>query len=225
MGGGTTGYDPNYYGYGSGRGEYGRGADYGRGYDYDRGDWGFRTRGREGREREEGRGWWDRVTDEVSSWFGGGEDERRRGGQYRGRGPRGYRRSDSRIEEDINDRLSDHPYLDASDIEVSVENGEVKLSGTVNSRHEKRLAEDLAEMVSGVTHVENRIRVNRGGWGTATGSGMTAGATTGTTTGTAMGAAAGATGATGAASGTGTTGATGTTGTETTDTSRGRSRS
>ena len=40
--------------------------------------------------------------------------------------------------------------------------GEVTLTGSVESRHAKRLAEDIAESVSGVTHVENRLRVNRG---------------------------------------------------------------
>jgi hypothetical protein len=84
-----------------------------------------------------------------------------RGGEYRGRGPRNYRRSDERIREDVNDRLTDHDFLDASDIEVSVSNGEVTLTGTVNNRYAKRLAEEIAESVSGVTNVENRLRVSR----------------------------------------------------------------
>ena len=88
--------------------------------------------------------------------------------QHRGRGPRGYRRSDERIREDINDRLSDRGDLDATDIEVMVVNAEVTLSGTVNSRRDKRLAEDIAEDVSGVQNVENRLRVNRLGSGTST---------------------------------------------------------
>jgi osmotically-inducible protein OsmY len=84
-------------------------------------------------------------------------DERR--GDYRGKGPKGYTRSDERIKEDVNDRLSDDSSLDASDIEVSVQNCEVTLSGTVNTRWEKRRAEDCAESVSGVKNVENRIKV------------------------------------------------------------------
>jgi len=82
-------------------------------------------------------------------------------GSFRGRGPQGYTRSDERIKEDINDRLTDHPYLDASNIEVEVNNGDVTLTGTVDRRHSKRLAEDLAEQISGVKNVENRIRVNQ----------------------------------------------------------------
>lgn len=109
------------------------------------------------------RGWWDRASDEVSSWFGDKEAERRRAmdvrGGHRGRGPKNYTRSDQRIQEDINDRLTDYDYIDASEIDVQVQNGEATLSGTVNSRHEKRMAEDVVETVSGVRHVENRLRV------------------------------------------------------------------
>ena len=109
------------------------------------------------------RGWWDRASDEVSSWFGDKEAQRRRAmdmrGGHRGRGPKNYTRSDERIQEDINDRLTDYDYIDASEIDVQVQNGEATLTGTVNSRHEKRMAEDVVEDVSGVRHVENRLRV------------------------------------------------------------------
>jgi sporulation protein YlmC with PRC-barrel domain len=74
-------------------------------------------------------------------------------GGHRGRGPRGYKRSDDRIREDVNDRLSDHPLLDASGIDVTVNNGVVTLSGTVNDRSDKRRAEDLVLMVPGVADV------------------------------------------------------------------------
>lgn len=80
-------------------------------------------------------------------------------GEHRGRGPRGYQRSDDRIREDVSDRLSDDGRVDASDIEVTVSNGEVTLSGTVSSRDQKRRAEDIAEDVSAVKHVQNNIRV------------------------------------------------------------------
>ena len=57
-------------------------------------------------------------------------------GQFTGRGPRNYRRSDDRIEEDINERLTHHGMVDATDIEVSVQNGEVTMRGSVDSRSE-----------------------------------------------------------------------------------------
>lgn len=150
-------------------------------YDYDR--------DRYGTGRED-RGWWDRASDEVASWFGDEDATRRRRmdqqrEEYRGRGPKNYRRSDERIKEDINDRLSEG-YLDASDIEVTVASTEVTLTGTVNSRADKRRAEAVAESVTGVTNVENRLRVKQNDYGTGRYSGTELSGTTSTvgTTGT-----------------------------------------
>ncbi|WP_245986264.1 BON domain-containing protein [Azospirillum thermophilum] len=95
---------------------------------------------------------------------------------------------DERIREDINDRLTDDPYVDASDIDVTVSNGEVTLSGHVDHRTVRRRAEDLAESVSGVTHVQNNLRVRQDtgsgsrqdmGLGSSTGGGSTSGTGTG----------------------------------------------
>jgi hypothetical protein len=119
------------------------------------------------------RDWLDRASDEVSSWFGDDQAERRRrmdkmrDKNFRGRGPKGYRRSDERIREDVNDRLTDHQYLDASDIDVSVKEGEVTLSGKVFDRADKRLAEDVAESVTGVKNVQNNLRTDKN-WDTDT---------------------------------------------------------
>lgn len=108
------------------------------------------------------RSWFDRASDEVSSWFGDQDAERRRRmDNYRGRGPKGYSRSDDRIREDISDRLTEDWAVDATDIEVSVSGGEVTLSGAIDSRTGKRRAEDIAESVSGVRNVQNNIRVQR----------------------------------------------------------------
>lgn len=116
------------------------------------------------RDYEE-RGWWDRAKDEVLSWTGDEGAERRRRmdetGSYYGRGPKGYTRSDERIREDINDRLTDDWLVDASDIEVTVLNGDVTLSGTVDSRQAKRRAEDCAESTSGVRNVQNNLHVQQ----------------------------------------------------------------
>lgn len=83
-------------------------------------------------------------------------------GGHKGKGPRGYHRSDERIQEDVNDRLSDDAYVDASDIDVKVENGTIILSGHVPDKKAKRLAEDIAESVRGVNNVENRLRIGEG---------------------------------------------------------------
>lgn len=82
-------------------------------------------------------------------------------GQFRGRGPKGYRRSDERVREDVCECLTDDPWVDASNISVNVQDCEVTLSGTVNSRDEKRRAEALVERVSGVKDVHNQLRTNR----------------------------------------------------------------
>ena len=135
---------------------------------------------REGRG-EEGRSWLDKASDEVQAFFGDEDarrrrqwDEMRRGserystGEHRGRGPQGYRRSDERIREDVSDRLTDDPWLDATYIEVEAKDGEVTLSGLVSRREDKRRAEDLAESCSGVSHVQNNLRVQSAdrGYGT-----------------------------------------------------------
>jgi osmotically-inducible protein OsmY len=84
-------------------------------------------------------------------------------GPHVGRGPRGYRRSDDRVREDICEQMCQCGDLDPSDIEIVVVNGEVTLQGTVTDRYAKRLAEDLTERVSGVREVNNQIRVTQGG--------------------------------------------------------------
>jgi osmotically-inducible protein OsmY len=106
-------------------------------------------------------GWGD-----PSAW--GPERSRSRSGDtfagpHAGRGPRGYTRSDERIREDVCDRLCEHGFVDASDIEVRVASGEVTLLGSVRSRQEKRIAEDITEQVTGVRQLHNELRVNEGG--------------------------------------------------------------
>jgi osmotically-inducible protein OsmY len=153
-------------------GEWGRGRDYGRerGGAFwnsdadDRRHWELNRRGWSRRDYGPGygeeRGFFDRASDEVASWFGDDDAERRRRqDHHRGRGPRNYTRSSDRIREDVNDRLTDDPRVDASDVEVNVSGTEVTLSGTVASRDQRRRAEDIAESVSGVTHVQNNVRV------------------------------------------------------------------
>ncbi len=78
---------------------------------------------------------------------------------YAGRGPKGYSRSDERIREDACEALTQHPAIDASDVEVAVVNGEITLTGTVNDRSMKRLAEETVEYVIGVKDVVNQLRL------------------------------------------------------------------
>jgi BON domain-containing protein len=85
-----------------------------------------------------------------------------RPGGHAGKGPRDYVRADSRVREDICDRLSDDDSVDASDISVDVKGGEVTLSGSVLDRFGKRRAEDIAAGVRGVVDVRNELRVRKG---------------------------------------------------------------
>lgn len=80
-------------------------------------------------------------TGSMGSSFGGGMGSH---GRHAGRGPEGYQRSDERIREEIDERLTHHGDMDATEIDVQVQSGEVTLTGTVADRQAKRLAEDIA---------------------------------------------------------------------------------
>jgi hypothetical protein len=81
------------------------------------------------------------------------------GGGFRGRGPKGYQRSDERILEDVSERLMHDDFVDASEIEVTVQSGEVTLNGHVLDRLMKRRAEDLVDQLPGVKHLQNNLRL------------------------------------------------------------------
>ena len=78
---------------------------------------------------------------------------------YKGFGTSGYKRSDNSIEEEVCELLMHTVGLDVEDVFISVTNGIIKLSGSVKSRQEKFIIEDIAEHVSGVIEIENHIRV------------------------------------------------------------------
>jgi hypothetical protein len=169
--GGGGGYGQGMYG--GGYGGYGQGmyGGYGGGFEdeYERergGEWLPRV-GREGQMR----GWGER--------FGGQRDMRERGLGERTRGffgrigeeirekfgrpSRHYTRSDERIREDVYERLMAQDWVDADDVEVRCQGGEITLTGTVPSRRDKRLCEELAEAVLGVKDVHNQLRVVHNG--------------------------------------------------------------
>ena len=171
---GPTAYGPygeSPYAWGTGAAPYGMAAPYAgmsRGYGADYGPPRYET-GRFGappvHRQGEPRSFLDKAADQVSAWFGDHGAERRREDElkagHRGKGPRSYKRPDGRIQEDINDRLTEDPYVDATDIEVAVAGGDVTLTGVVQSREDKRRAERLAEEVSGVRDVQNNLRLRR----------------------------------------------------------------
>jgi osmotically-inducible protein OsmY len=77
----------------------------------------------------------------------------------RGRGPKNYRSSDERLMEVICDRVTDDPFIDAQDVRIDVQQGEVTLTGSVHSRQQKHALEDLIADVTGVSNIHNRLRV------------------------------------------------------------------
>jgi hypothetical protein len=81
-------------------------------------------------------------------------------GPHYGRGPRNYRRSDERLLEEVCDLLTIHGGIDASDIEVFAEEGEIRFEGSVQNQWAKRAAEDTALSVLGVIEVHNHLRVH-----------------------------------------------------------------
>jgi osmotically-inducible protein OsmY len=161
------------YGQGFGRG-YGRGQDRGLGSGRHQGGWRGRDwRGQDWRGSESGGEWrgtdWRSgespnmgQSDQSTGYSGLTNDWDEQRGRFAGRGPKGYRRSDERIREDVSDRLTDDAWLDASNIEVKAENGMVTLSGNVGSRDDKRRAEDIVMSISGVKDVINQIHVDQG---------------------------------------------------------------
>jgi hypothetical protein len=93
--------------------------------------------------------------------MGMGMPDEERGPHY-GKGPKGYKRSDERTREDVCDAIAHQGFIDASDVEVKVEDGVVTLSGTVAQRNDKRKLEHLAELCRGVHEVHNELRLERG---------------------------------------------------------------
>lgn len=93
------------------------------------------------------------------TYAGGFQVENRFG--HAGRGPRGYQRSDERILDDAHDRLERDGWVDATDVEISINAGEISLRGTVETREMRRRAEEIVDSISGVRHVTNDLRVRR----------------------------------------------------------------
>ena len=77
-----------------------------------------------------------------------------------GKGPKGYKRSDETIKEDVSEALYRSTAVDASDIEVFVKEGDVTLKGSVKDRDQKRMAETAIENLAGVKDVFNELHLN-----------------------------------------------------------------
>lgn len=139
-----------YGAYGSGRsGEYGQ-REYGQQY---RGQSGSRFGG----QSEYGYGG-------SQSQYGGGYGSEDYGGSrqsFRGRGPKGYQRTDDRLKELVCECLMEDPNIDASEVTIEVSGGVVTLTGSVDDRRTKYQIEEAAESVGGVKDINNQLRVQQ----------------------------------------------------------------
>ncbi len=163
-----TGYDPEgrYRGQrnrdygGSWMTGYGREDRYGNQESYGR-DYGDNWQAGYGNEGPQGQGWGSDYGrgSYGNAWQSGRRQDRWQEGPYSGRGPSGYQRSDERIREDAHECLTRHGWLDASNVQVDVNDGTVTLKGTVADRRAKRMAEDALDEVSGIRDVQNQIQV------------------------------------------------------------------
>lgn len=108
-------------------------------------------------------GWdeyYDHSYDRGNRNYGGAQLDHE--GSHVGKGPRGYKRRDEAIYDDVCEKLELSPAIDASGIEVEVKEGIVYLRGTVDNRRTKRLAELEIENVSGVVDVQNILKIESG---------------------------------------------------------------
>jgi hypothetical protein len=169
--------DDPYYSRNRGRGgseDYSRGAsgDDSRGWrgDEDRSRW--EQRGGQGRDLQRSRddeqgshyrGYYSRSATPFAYPGGQGyvySESITLRGPYSGRGPKGYRRSDQQLIEEASQRLERDGDIDATEIEVTAEDGVITLRGTVPDRRTKRCAEECVESVYGVRDVMNELRVS-----------------------------------------------------------------
>jgi osmotically-inducible protein OsmY len=80
---------------------------------------------------------------------------------WTGRLPKKYTRSDSRIKDDVCERLYHRHDLDLTEVSVEVQDATVRLDGSVTYRAMKHRIEDVAAQCPHVKDVDNRIRVRR----------------------------------------------------------------
>jgi len=81
-------------------------------------------------------------------------------GEFYGKAPKNYERSDERIKEEICDRLMSQGMFDPSDVEIEVKDGVVSLQGNVDSRSTKYQLEEISEGILGVKDIDNKVKVS-----------------------------------------------------------------
>jgi len=69
--------------------------------------------------------------------------------------------SNDYIRQEVNDHLVQHNYIDATEVVVSVKDGEVTLEGSVPDDDQKKYAEEVAQKVAGVKQVRNLLKIKK----------------------------------------------------------------
>jgi hypothetical protein len=100
----------------------------------------------------------DRIAARMAAWRGRGRPPSEGAREAAGRGPKGYRRADERILDEVCERFA-RSGVDAREVEVEVKEGVVTLGGHVESRDDRRLLAAVAEGILGVSDVDDRMRV------------------------------------------------------------------
>lgn len=96
----------------------------------------------------------DAGTSEVEIWLVPGP--------FSGLGPLAYDSAGDPLGEAVASRLTQHGHVDATHVEIVIDNGEVLLEGTVDSETTRRLAEGAVQQVAGVSRVQNLLQVRPG---------------------------------------------------------------
>ncbi len=159
---GQSGVQAGGRGPGAYRGPVTRGGNDGQWGDFDRGGRSVRDVSQDGDRGHEPQVRHDGAQDPRAQRYEGLQQrwsaEQARG-PHAGKGPKGFVRSDERISELVHEALTDHEHIDASNLGVTVKDGEVTLTGHVEHRNAKLQAEDLVATVNGVKEIHNQIRV------------------------------------------------------------------
>ena len=114
---------------------------------------GFGTYGQQAQQGQQGQ-----MSQQTGMQGRGGQQQMMQRGPHTGKGPK---RSDQHIDDEVRRHLTQHGNLDASNIDVKVNNGEVTLTGTVDSRQSKRMAEQVVDSVPGVKDVTNQLKIQQ----------------------------------------------------------------
>lgn len=156
-----------YWGGGDSYGRTGRGPS---GYASEQG-YGGNNRGQASQSYGDSGAGYDQGFASDAQGYSGSGYSGSQGKSHRGMGPKNYMRSDERLREDINEKLTDAPWLDASEINVQAKDGKITLEGSVSERHLKHKVEDLVDRCYGVKDIDNRLTVRSANQGSSTNQG------------------------------------------------------